>query len=429
MISNKNNRILVFTAMCLILCSSLIVPYLSLAEIESPTKDWENQLNCWQISIIGTNTEGKLIVVQHKEDYSRTISKFDSEGTETHITSISRYGAYSTINSSDWIFGLTLIETDIVENITINALNKDFNEFSGNISNEDLNCESAISDSYILTSDNHLYICDNVMEYNSDEENWEYTGITYIYKKKIEFITSTIGEQTHIELRTSDIWNISFLERRWIECVSNAENDNIFLYISNLSENIYELLLLDANTGETKWVKQFDNQIELCSASSKKMLIVYYEGERYYSPLIFEMYDENKEKIWEHRVAINNDILSIGGLRSNGDKIIFAIYDQSTENNTVDYGIYILNDRGILQTQLEWTDTDEYIRLITDLFVEDENFYYSKFENPLVCNTKLYKYSFEEITKTGNSVSILIVLFTLAIVSVIKLRQKKIKKI
>ena len=45
MILNKNNRVLVFTAMCLILFSSLIVPFISLAEIESPTKDWENSIN------------------------------------------------------------------------------------------------------------------------------------------------------------------------------------------------------------------------------------------------------------------------------------------------------------------------------------------------------------------------------------------------
>ncbi len=442
MIRHKNKKIIIFISLSLILFSPLVIPFISFAEIESPTLDWEVPLSCWDFDILGENSEGKLIIAQHKEDYSRTISKFDSDGTETLNTTIPRYYGYGPLNGSDWSLSLRRIEKSIIfentttavcviENITVNALDKDFNEFSGNISVEDFQVERCLYDNQILTLNGNLYYCDNIMEYNSDLEIWEYAGKTYIYKKKVEFITKTNGEQTYNELVTTNLWNISFSDLRFMTTAYETTNGNTFMYTSNSADEIYELFLLDSNTGETKWVKSFDKRSQNLCHVADKILILYYEGERQHSPMILEIYDENKNKIWDHKVAINNDRLYLGGLKSKGDKIIYVKYDQSTENGTIDYGIYVLNDKGILQTQLEWMNIDALLLFsIRETYVEAENsFYFAKWDNPIVPGMKFYKYSFEEITKVGNPVSFLLVLFTLSLVSVIRLKTKKIGKL
>ncbi|MEE9410175.1 MAG: hypothetical protein V3V41_04545 [Candidatus Heimdallarchaeota archaeon] len=420
-----------FSSVLIIFLLILFVSTLNVkAKISTPTQDWELPLGLYA-TILGFDKEDNLITMN-----SSNASKISADGTVVYSKNLytdwwaknfeDEWIGYESIakNDSDWIFWFFALPLSSgLCKLDLEAFDDDFYHTSIILSESDSSIENNFDcyDSYFFTEQNSLYVSN--LQYNYtwpfDPHLYPHIYLNKTYLQKYHLFVEDFSPGYLFICENS--WNSSYNPSGRVSNLVETEDGNVFVQTAT------ELFLFDSNTGEEKWVRNFEHTIINLKVLDNKALISYYEGEKFNSTYIFELYDKSGKKLWVHKLKLEYAQQAIGMFDSYGSKICFIRNEYSDYNYSLKTrGIYVLDNKGILQTKLLWDyeKYDYFFGIKAGITDSNNSFYYIMYNVSAETENSLNKYSYK-VSKIGSFTSIGSVITSLCLLVVLRKKKKR----
>jgi len=384
------------------------------AKSSSPILKWIAPLGDISANIIGFDSEGNLLVFHNGPgDIREVMTKFSPNG-EVLLNSTGGFVLLDTdefelcINGSDWIFVADLSCPAGYCHLDLYIFDNFFNKTVDGIHLDNLGYSyEGYFDIYCLSNKNYFYHFNYINAYNDSVHEVSWTGEAYIQKYYFEVILEDFYGFTDYALSGNMILNESFVPEG--KAIHMFENNNNLVIVTTS-----ELYILDAFNAVVKNHKSLDHEVDCCSALDNGVLISYWDSSPYNSDYIFEFYDYNCNRLWLKEFPLLYDEQNIWNIEANEKYFSFQRRENDENRDIFNYGIYVYNSKGILQTELFHNlakydfDTKGWF-YYTDVMLSKETQFYCAMNNDSAESfSSIFAYSFVEISKTnGYSISLM----------------------